>query len=106
MNPYEDDPDVIFFPDPEEELGDELGDERVELIDPSDAEEVEELERTAGDLLFTENFLEEIDEALKGRFAGPTSGVKLLALALYSRHLDKPISVVVRAVFRREELCD
>lgn len=57
----------------------------------------EELEAECRELLGTTDILSVVDAMLQGSgFAGPTWPVQLLTLALYSRHLDKPVSIVVR----------
>ena len=92
---YENDPDVLYLPDPPEP----------EVIDPWEApdpnpweppyillDEADDLRQEAGQLLDTENFLEEVKASLSGRYAGPTYPVELVVLALYSRQISAPRS--------------
>lgn len=96
---YESDPDVLDIPDPPEpDVTDPW-----EAPDPSPwdppfilLDEAGHLREVARQLLDTESYLEEVKASLSGRYAGPTYPVELLVLALYSRHLGTPVSVVLR----------
>lgn len=93
MYAYRHDPNVIEFP--EWEAPDPAA-EHLELLKREEAWETEELELACGVLLETDDVLAEVDRDLEGRYAGPTHPVKLMVLALTTRHLDHPVSVVVR----------
>lgn len=96
---FAEDPDVIELPEPIEKQ-DGGPDEQSEAPNPNeDSDRVpsrEELEAAAGDLLETDDILKEVDRSLQGRYAGPTDVVKLVALSLYTRHSNSPVSVVLR----------
>jgi hypothetical protein len=56
-----------------------------------------ELKAACASLVSKPDILSVIDETLRATgFAGPTWPVQLVALAIYSRHLSKPVSVVLR----------
>jgi len=57
----------------------------------------EELKAACETLAASPDLLSVLDEALRSTgFAGPTWPVQLVVLAIYSRHLAKPVSVVLR----------
>lgn len=94
MPDFINDPDIIYLPETQDDRDlQECGDQP---DSPDGSLSVAELEVAAGDLLESQDFLGEIERCLDGRYAGPTDPVKLVALALYTRHMDSPVSVVLR----------
>lgn len=96
-NPYADDPNVLYLPDPPEiEPGPTHPDLDSDHLDLSEESPDDDLEQEAGSLLHTDSYLGEVKAALSGCYAGPTYPVELLVLVLHSRHLGEPVSAVVR----------
>ncbi len=72
-------------------------DKSAETGEVEDAQTPEELWEICKDLATEENILGRVEEAVReGGFAGPTSGVMLVYLAIMTRLLDRPVSVALR----------
>lgn len=70
--------------------------ERVATADPA-PQSLAEAEATCAELASHKDILSVVDQTLRDTgFAGPTWPVQLVTLAIFSRHLDRPVSVVLR----------